>query len=173
MNPYSLPLRIRRMATRAAMILALAATVMPADARKPKNPMPQPDFTKGDVIPDGATHDWTLGATGARGWMYSHELATDKARQIRITEVAKGSPADGVLEVGDVILGSGDQPLASDARIAFAKALTTAESEAGQGELKLLRWRQGRQEQVTIKLPVLGSYSPTAPYDCPKPARIL
>ena len=29
-----------------------------------------PDFTKGDPIPSGAGHDWNLGATGARGWMY-------------------------------------------------------------------------------------------------------
>ena len=28
--------------------------------------MAVPDFTKGDPIPEGATHDWTLGATGAR-----------------------------------------------------------------------------------------------------------
>lgn len=27
--------------------------------------MAMPDFTKGDVIPEGANHDWTLGATGA------------------------------------------------------------------------------------------------------------
>ena len=36
-------------------------------------------------------------------------MATTDARQIAITEVAKGSPADGVLAVGDVILGVGGQ----------------------------------------------------------------
>ena len=30
-----------------------------------------PDLTKGDPIPEGYSHDWTLGPTGARGWMFS------------------------------------------------------------------------------------------------------
>ena len=34
-------------------------------------PLPNPDFTKGDKLPESAVHDWTLGATGARGWMYN------------------------------------------------------------------------------------------------------
>ncbi len=105
--------------------------------------------------------------------MYTENMGTVKARQIYITEVAKGAPADGVLQVGDVILGIGDQPFAYDPRTEFGKALTVAESEEGDGELKLLRWRDGVKEIVTVKLPVLGSYSATAPYDCPKSKRIL
>jgi hypothetical protein len=35
------------------------------------------------------------------------------------------------------------------------------------------RWRDGRSEAVTIKLPVLGAYSVTAPFDCPKSKRIF
>jgi hypothetical protein len=34
------------------------------------------------------------------------------------------------------------------------------------------RWRDGHAKQVVIKLPVLGRYSATAPYDCPKSKRI-
>ncbi len=37
-------------------------------------------------------------------------LRTDCARQILITKVERGSPADGVLEVDDVILGVGGRP---------------------------------------------------------------
>ena len=132
-----------------------------------------PDFTKGDPIPEGATHDWTLGATGARGWIYSNQLSTSEARQIRITEVADDSPARDVLKVGDVILGIGGTPFSSDARMAFAKALTAAESTAGEGKLRLLRWRGGETEEVTLGLPVLGDYSPTAPYDCAKSKAIF
>ena len=29
-----------------------------------------PDLTKGDKIPKGAKHDWNLGPTGLRGWMF-------------------------------------------------------------------------------------------------------
>lgn len=64
-----------------------------AEARRAKD-MPHPDFTKGDKIPEGATHDWTLGATGARGWIYSKNVTTSYARQIKVTKVAKGSPAE-------------------------------------------------------------------------------
>lgn len=150
---------------------ALLLSAATADARRIKN-MPNPDFTKGEKIPEGAVHDWTLGATGARGWMYANDMTTHHARQILITEVARNSPAEVVLKKGDVILGIGDKPFDCDARISFAKALTAAESDAGAGKLQLLRWREGKQESVTVTLPVLGTYSATAPYDCPKSKRI-
>ena len=78
------------------------------------------------------------------------------------------SPADGILAVGDVILGVGGKPFSHDPRTEFGKALTLAESEAGGGELTLTRWRDGKTEEVTLKLPVLGTYSATAPYDLPE-----
>ncbi|MBS0264464.1 MAG: PDZ domain-containing protein, partial [Planctomycetes bacterium] len=64
-----------------------------------------PDFTRGETIPRSATHDWNLGATGARGWMFADKLVMSSARQIRITEVQPQSPAAEELAVGDVILG--------------------------------------------------------------------
>ena len=66
-----------------------------------------PDFTKGDAIPAQAKHDWNLGATGLRGWIYCDKMVTSDARQIAITKVEQGSPADGIVAVGDVILGVG------------------------------------------------------------------
>lgn len=131
---------------------------------------PIPDFTQGDKT-DGS-HDWTLGPTGARGWMYAWKH-TAEARQILVTEVAKGSPADGVLQPDDVILGVAGKPFDDDARIQFARALMVAEQDASKGVLKLLRWRAGKTENVEIQLPVMGTFNPTAPYDCKKSARIL
>ena len=132
-----------------------------------------PDFTQGAKIPEDAKHDWNLGATGLRGWMYCDKMVTSDARQIAITKVAKGSPAYGILEVGDVILGVGGKAFSYDPRTEMGKALTAAESEAGSGELTLSRWRAGSSEEVVVKIPVLGTYSATAPYDCPKSKRIL
>ena len=132
-----------------------------------------PDFTQGAKIPDDAKHDWNLGATGLRGWIYCDKMVTSDARQIAITRVAKGSPAYGILEVGDVILGVGGKPFSYDPRTEMGKALTAAESEAGNGELTLSRWRAGSSEEVVVKIPVLGTYSATAPYECPKSKRIL
>ena len=157
--------------TVATLIVAVAlATPAPA-ARKGQTTLP--DLTKGDKIPAGANHDWTLGATGARGWIYCDKMVTADARQIAITKVEKGSPADGILAVGDVILGVGGKPFSHDPRTELGKALTTAESEAGGGNLSLIRWRADKTEAVVVKLPILGTYSATAPYDCPKSKRIL
>jgi len=132
-----------------------------------------PDFTKGDIIPANAKHDWNLGPTGLRGWMFCDKMVTTDARQIAITKVEKGSPAEGVCLVGDVILGVGGKPFSYDPRTEFGKAITLAESEAGGGKLAVTRWRAGKVEEVVLKLPVLGSYGVTAPYDCPKSKRIL
>lgn len=135
--------------------------------------VPNPDFTKGNKIPENAKHDWNLGATGLRGWIYCDNMETSDARQIAITKVEQGSPADGVVAVGDVILGVGGKPFSYDARTEMGKALTLAESEAGQGNLILTRWRAGSPAEVVVKLPVLGTYSATAPYKCPKSKHIL
>lgn len=133
--------------------------------------LPNPDFTKGGRIPEGADHDWNLGATGARGWMHSDKLCTTDARQIAVTKVDKGSPADGLLAPGDVLLGVGGKPFAFDPRTELGRALTRA--EAAGGKLLLSRWRAGKTEDVALTLPVLGAYGATAPYDCPKSRRIL
>jgi hypothetical protein len=151
-------------------VILLAGT---AFAANPGNEIKNPDLTKGESIPDGANHNWTLGATGASGWIYSEKLSTSTARQISITSIAKDSPADGVLKVGDVILGVGGKPFSYDPRTEFGKALTLAESTAGAGVLPLTCWRNGKTGEIELKLPVLGSYSATTPYNCPKSKRIL
>ncbi len=154
-------------------LAALLAAPVPALAAGKGQPMTILDFTKGAAIPAGAKHDWNLGSTGLRGWMFCDQMVTTDARQISITKVEQGAPADGSLAVGDIILGVGGQPFSYDPRTEFGKALTTAESEAGGGKLTLTRWRAGQTEEVTVKLPVLGTYSATAPYDCSKSKRIL
>ena len=156
------------MACLMAWLLGLMVVVPSAHAAESP---PVPDFTKGDK--PGEEHDWTLGPTGARGWIHTANGHSRAARQILVTEVAAGSPADGVLVPGDVIVGVEGKAFADDARVQFARAITAAESESGGGRLPLLRWRAGKTETVEVRLAVLGSYGPTAPYDCPKTKRIL
>ena len=132
---------------------------------------PNPDFTKGGKKDEN--HDWNLGPTGARGWIFSSVGQTHEARQILVTKVAKGSPADGVLQVGDVILGVGEKPFEEDARILFAKAIGIAEVADSDGKMKLIRWRDGNTENVSLKLDAIGTYRSTVPYDCPKSDRIF
>jgi HEAT repeat protein len=128
-----------------------------------------PDFTRGGKKDD--SHDWNLGPTGARGWIYTSAGHSSLARQILVTAVAKGSPADGILNIGDVILGVSEKPFAEDARKSFANAIAAAEEK--EGVLRLVRWRDGQSANVELKLPVLGAYSDTAPYDCPKSKKIF
>jgi hypothetical protein len=127
---------------------------------------PVPDLTKGekrDSIPD-----WNLGPTGAKGWVFGRGFDTSEARQLLVTEVEKGSPAAGELSADDVILGVNGKAFESDARVALGQAVTEAEKDANKGALKLLRWRNGKQKEVTVPLKVMCSYSGTSPYDCPK-----
>ncbi len=159
--------------TRVAAASSVLFFIVPVFAASPPSAKANPDFTQGVRIPEGATHDWNLGPTGARGWMFSDKLVTTDARQVAITEVEKNSPADGILAVDDVILGVGGQPFSYDPRTELGKAITAAESEAGGGNLSLIRWRAGKTEEVVVKLSVLDKYCATAPYDCPKSQRIL
>ncbi len=152
--------------------LALGLLLFPASAEAQKQAPPIPDFVQGDPLPaDAEKLDWTLGATGLRGWMYAWKLETSSARQIYVTAVAPNSPATNQLKPGDVILGVAGTRFSVDPRLEFGQALT--QSEASDGQLRLLCWREGTEREVTLQLPVTGAYSPTAPFDCPKSTRIL
>ena len=154
-----------------------------------------PDLTK--VLPSDLKNVHNLGPTGLQGWMQVEEqrlvpgdmtLAplTVNARQIYITAVDEGSPAVGVIQVGDVLLGTGDTPFDGDPRVVLADAINEAEKKKNGGSLKLLSWRpdepdsegaiqrpSGSVRVREVKLKVLGTYSDTAPYDCEKSEAIL
>jgi len=157
--------------TIACSALAFAAAILVSQHAAARQDASNPDFTKGEPIPEGATHTWNLGPTGARGWIHSHNLVTTRARQIYITEVAEGSPADGVLRVGDVILGVEEKEFEHDPRVEMGSAITRA--EAGSGRLRLSVWRNGETTGLFVPLKPMGAYADTAPYDCQKSRRIL
>lgn len=129
------------------------------------------DFTKGEK--PGQETDWNLGPTGARGYMQGFNHESRVTRQIYITFVEAGSPADGILREGDVILGVEGRKFTSDARRRFAEALVRAESEEANGQFSVMRWRENKTENVIIPIKVMGAYSPTTPWNCPKNERIL
>ncbi len=151
--------------------LIIAATLVHPATAAPKASAPVPDLTKGDARPADAKHDWNLGPTGLRGWMHCDHLVTADARQVLVTKVDKGSPAADTFQVGDVLLGVGGVPFASDPRTELGKAIAAA--EAGGGKLALTRWRAGQTEEVAVTLPVLGRYGETAPFACPKSQKVL
>ena len=130
-----------------------------------------PDLTQGEKRPKDHTHEWNLGPTGARGWMYCDKLTSKNARQILVTQIANGSPADGVLKKGDVILGVAGQSFSYDPRVELGKGI--GEAEAKSGKLSMIRWRGGETETVIVPLQVLGQYSNSAPFDCRKSKAIF
>lgn len=132
-----------------------------------------PDFTKGQkLVQTGkdAIRARMLGPTGLWAEMYSQSMdhgATRLTRQMLVSKVEPGSPADGKIKEGDVILGVDRKPFDSDARKVLSAAIEKA--EGGDGNLSLHVWRTGQVADVTIKLRAFGVvHSATCPNACAK-----
>jgi hypothetical protein len=143
-------------------------------------PIEVPDLTKRPEIDTKKTYN--LGATGLRGWIFTKPpthldalqgRTTMLARQILVTHVGEKSPADGLVKVGDVILGVNSKPFDDDARKLLAIAIQRAESTAGKGDLNLLVWRDGTKQDIHLALRVLGDYGTTNPLESEKAKTIL
>jgi len=89
---------------------------------------------------------------------------------IKITKVRAGSPADGKIKVGDVIVGAGAATFKDNTRRQLADAIDQAETHQAKGVLTLTL-KGGRK--VNLQLKVLGAYSGTAPYNCSKTDAII
>ncbi len=152
------------------VLLGIACTVLTAPAMEKTRQglwTTPPDLTDGGTRDVG--RDWNLGPTGAHGWLWTGPAASRDARQILVTRIEEGSPADkGGLKVDDVIVGVDDKTFDRDVRKALAHAITEAETARNDGRLRLNLWREGRDASVTLNLDVLGSYSATSPFDCEK-----
>ncbi len=124
---------------------------------------------------------YNLGPTGLRGWIYiddggDYGLHTAPSRQILVTVAS--TPASAVLAVDDVILGAmaGSTgtvpPFTSDCRKALGVAIGDAE-KVGAGTLRVSRWRAGVTTNENIPMVIMGNYTATAPFTCPKSTAIL
>jgi len=208
----------------------------------------EPDYTKGEVLlgfkgsGNGSSY-WVLGPTGALGNIWATGKLTVDTRTIQIRSIMKGTPAEGVLRMSDVILGVvsprivPDEYLQVDAqcrrpgckgkngscghfawdvRKALASAITEAEKKKNGGKLVLNVWRAktkvveiplmnwrgtgpltgkalreaqqrgeknfqrvvedystGKIIQLTLTLPVKGTYSATSPWKCEKTTALI
>ena len=141
-----------------------------------------PDLTKGETTGVDRKGPYNLGPTGLRGWIYLKPAThfdglqgrtTAPSRQILVTHVGAKSPAEGVMQVDDVILGVGGKLFTDDARRSIAAAIQEAEKESNKGVLWLTVWRAGKAQEVQLKLRVMGTYSATAPFNCPKSQMIF
>lgn len=182
------PLIINRFAAASLLVVtSLSAWAEPSQVNelrklpKYQTPMPYPGARN-------FHHTHNFGPTGARFWVEGSGGHSRNSREALIKSIEPGSPADGILLVYDVVVGAAVppdtpstqwqtapelRPFESDARLSLARAITWAESTRGQGKLRLMVQRDGQLKPVTIPIPVLGDYAATAPYDCPKTARIV
>lgn len=144
------------------------AEVLPEEYRTPAK-----DWTSADaVIVNGALkndQDWNtgrcLGPTGIKADLFGPNLI--------VYYVLKGAPAEGKIERHDLIYEVNGKRLGEDPLRRVAEAIDYAESQAGQGTITFGLRRKGEIMTVPLKLEVLGSYSSTSPYDCPKTDRIV
>jgi Family of unknown function (DUF6288) len=112
-------------------------------------------------------HGFQLGPTGLCGEPYG--------RNLWITYIIAGSPADGKVMPADIVYGVNgkDFPeVGKDVRYYFANAITEAETREAGGKLVLHIRRKGELIEVPIQLQVMGSYSSTTPWNCEKSKNI-
>ncbi len=106
-----------------------------------------------------------MGPTGATAWM--------KGNHFVIASIDQESPCHGYLELGDVVVGANgihfDEN--NDLRMTLGNAIEEAEKE--NNKLVLDIYRKGNKIKISFKLPTMGSYSETWPYNCDKSKNIL
>jgi len=101
-------------------------------------------------------------------------FAKRSADHLVVDVVEAGSPSDGKLRKGDVIVAVDGQPITLDAYRQFAEAVDKAESKQGGGRLGLTVKRSvdtnapAARLSIDLQLKQLGSYGKTAPVNCTK-----
>jgi HEAT repeat protein len=198
------------------------------EAEAPERPTNLPDLTKGDPVPAGAKSrppTWTLGPTG----IVATFVGLYQGDQLQVQKILKGSPSEGKLQWGDVLVGMNGVKFQAGGNLAMqiGNAIIDAEKEENEGRISFMVWRDknfvvrnGKKDlaavdieqvfdkarddnslydwkseeerekevvqmgfdefpidpetfQVELKLRTFPSYSDTAPYNCPKTAKIL
>ena len=119
-------------------------------------------FLLPNLLAEEVTFQHQFGPTGIFG--------NEVERVITVTKVEEGSPAHGKIEPCMQIIGARKGEFQTHLRRELADAIDVAESNEGAGKLTLLL-KDGRK--VDLTLAILGRYSDTAPYNCPKTVAIL
>lgn len=168
-----------------ALLFTALALPQPASAQVDYSPNGWPWIAQATSGPDAVVPGWyyNLGITGLR-----IELVADAPKEMVVRFVFPGSPADGLVQVGDHLIGAGGadfvQPHQDGYGPAvfgaqgpvgeFAVALEAAQSTAGSGALALRVKRGTTTSDLSLNVgQTYGSFSPTFPESCPKSRRIL
>ena len=112
------------------------------DLKEPARPAKLPDFTKGEPMPPPPKDGFPLWNMGPAGIIGMHNQQ-NKGDQIRVITLRPGSPAEGKLLQGDVLVGVGGSDFKAGGHMGMdaGYAIMKAEEDASKGLLKLRIWR--------------------------------
>ena len=118
-----------------------------------------------NILPAGKdTEDIMVGVTGM--------FVALKGGELLVTQVTPGTPADGKLQEGDVLLAVDATSLEiQDPRHPLGSAINAAEGR--DGKMQFAVRRNGSKKTIAIQLDPIGSYSETYPVDCAKSRRLV
>jgi hypothetical protein len=118
-----------------------------------------------NILPAGKdTEDIMVGVTGM--------FVALKDGELKVTQITPDTPADGILEQGDVLLAvDGTSLEVQDPRHPLGFAINKAEGRDGRMTFSIKRG--GSPMAVAVRLEPIGSYSATYPINCKKSQRIV
>lgn len=110
---------------------------------KSQRPAKLPDLTKGDLVPSGKKGPpipWTLGPSGIVVIFVGDRFQGD---QIQVQATLKGSPAEGKLLRGDVLIGMNGKKFVAGGHLGhvIGKGVIEAEREKNAGKISFQVWR--------------------------------
>ena len=128
----------------------------------------------------GVAKSVNMGPTGIRVL-----ITKEQPNYFKVEKVEANSPATGLLNPNDVIIGANGKVMdvsqnfhffVSQAGPVQEMAKLIEDSQAKDGKLELMVWPGGdkaKQKTVTVKIDVLGRFSPTFPFDCKRSDLVL
>ncbi len=178
------------------ILMGLALAVQPAWAKRKKNV--HPDYTKGDQVDAKKTRSWNVGPTGVEGYFWSKngtkQVLVNKVQKnspaagiLRETDVILGLnggtfKSDARRELVEAITEAEKKENGGKLVLTIWRPKTKLEKIVYKGKRAkwakrtnqpthrhvMVRPASGKKMQVTITLPVLGTYSKIVPWECPK-----
>ncbi len=151
----------------ALLLQSMALFPAIAAAQAPSEYYTQPQVYGTRPNPAGECELGPIGATGIEARIYKGVTVTVEGTQTN-------TPADGKFAKGDVITGvNGVSLKGKNPFVVLGTALTKAEAANGVLTFDIKSAKDGQAKKVTIKIPVLGTYSKTFPLKCSKSNKII
>jgi len=114
----------------------------------------------------GNTSGSPLGPTGLTGYYLGPN--------IMVSAVAPGSPADGVIKLGDALIGANGRRFETETvRRILGEEIDKSQLPRNKGKLSLTLVSDRELKDVALRLETLPAYSDSSPYDCPRAAKLL